>query len=430
MSSVILSWGKKGNKMMHIEDVDNGLKCNCVCPQCNEPLIARNRGEVRTSHFAHATDTFCEGAGETALHIAAKNIICSSNEIMTPDHKFPLGFEENVSRNLLMDYGALSARRIAYDNAKMEQTVRNFRPDILLSIGDKRVYVEITVTNKTKKSKILDFQRNGDLLFEIELDFEKDEYNEKDAFINNVLYNSNNRRWLVISDLDIEKRARSHEFEKESHQSIIITKKRKYLFSNNSKNFNDQLDSYLTKFTQNDRHKLTRFIEDFKELNSALSKDWRESRIQYLSKKDQNEIKKIELLAREMNIPDGFFAPRISNIWALDTHSKVWQFNFVNHFVIKRNVVSTIYLDQIVDWLKNSYPLADFIKGQDNLNHYAINKESDLYDIINLIKGMRSNNIPNLPSHFTIAKNYLDELVKRGLITHIGLAKYAFKDIS
>ncbi len=38
-------------KMVYIEDVPNGLACNCICPQCHEPLIARNGGEIREHHF-------------------------------------------------------------------------------------------------------------------------------------------------------------------------------------------------------------------------------------------------------------------------------------------------------------------------------------------------------------------------------------------
>lgn len=38
---------------MHIDDVPNGAKCNCICKSCNDELIARNGGKLKKHHFAH-----------------------------------------------------------------------------------------------------------------------------------------------------------------------------------------------------------------------------------------------------------------------------------------------------------------------------------------------------------------------------------------
>lgn len=48
-------------KMVYIEDVPNGLACNCRCPQCHEALIARNGGEIREDTRG------CQGTGISTL---------------------------------------------------------------------------------------------------------------------------------------------------------------------------------------------------------------------------------------------------------------------------------------------------------------------------------------------------------------------------
>ena len=49
-------FGLRNNQIVLIEDIPkslNGLRCNCVCPACNEPFEAR-MGDVRRHHFAHS----------------------------------------------------------------------------------------------------------------------------------------------------------------------------------------------------------------------------------------------------------------------------------------------------------------------------------------------------------------------------------------
>jgi hypothetical protein len=74
-------------KMVYIEDVPNGLACNCICPQCHEPLISRNGGEIREHHFAHVSGNECEGAYETAFHLLAKEIISQAKSVMMPKYR-------------------------------------------------------------------------------------------------------------------------------------------------------------------------------------------------------------------------------------------------------------------------------------------------------------------------------------------------------
>lgn len=57
---------------VHIDEVSNGLACDCYCPSCRERLVARNGGAKRIHHFAHAFGVDCENAYETMLHQLAK----------------------------------------------------------------------------------------------------------------------------------------------------------------------------------------------------------------------------------------------------------------------------------------------------------------------------------------------------------------------
>jgi hypothetical protein len=51
-SGLIFAQDKDGN-LVGVDDVPNGLACECSCPFCDGPLIARNNSQKVTSHFAH-----------------------------------------------------------------------------------------------------------------------------------------------------------------------------------------------------------------------------------------------------------------------------------------------------------------------------------------------------------------------------------------
>ncbi|WP_341852596.1 competence protein CoiA family protein [Vibrio vulnificus] len=82
MSVVKLGWGlSKDGKYKHIRSVDNGLKCDCVCPDCLQPLVA-NQGSVKRWHFAHASNSSC--SGESVIHRLAKQVIVNAAQSGLP----------------------------------------------------------------------------------------------------------------------------------------------------------------------------------------------------------------------------------------------------------------------------------------------------------------------------------------------------------
>ena len=56
MNELIFSWAEDANgRMVHVDDVPNGLNCGCTCPCCHERLVAR-QGAILAHGFAHHSD--------------------------------------------------------------------------------------------------------------------------------------------------------------------------------------------------------------------------------------------------------------------------------------------------------------------------------------------------------------------------------------
>ena len=63
-------------RMFEPREVPLGNGCGCVCPACGEAIISKHcmAGKI-APHFAHAPGADCALGYETALHLAAKQLI-------------------------------------------------------------------------------------------------------------------------------------------------------------------------------------------------------------------------------------------------------------------------------------------------------------------------------------------------------------------
>lgn len=74
----------ESDALIHVNNVAKGNKCKCRCPHCRAPLCAKNTGEKREHHFAHAHGHECDGAYESQLHLLAKEVLQETGRIMLP----------------------------------------------------------------------------------------------------------------------------------------------------------------------------------------------------------------------------------------------------------------------------------------------------------------------------------------------------------
>jgi len=63
--------------------VERGLACGCVCPWCEEPLVAR-KGEEREHHFAHLSAVTCEKGLERSLQLGLGQVLGEAEGIYLP----------------------------------------------------------------------------------------------------------------------------------------------------------------------------------------------------------------------------------------------------------------------------------------------------------------------------------------------------------
>lgn len=198
MATVKLGWGKHRNgKLVHINEAERGKQCNCVCPDCETSLIAR-QGDVTAWHFAHSQPVECYG--ESVLHKVAKQIISeaagSQKKFLIPGLEKELVAEDVIGKPYVVNW-KYSQNSLLIAEAKEEIAIGNgLITDILISSNslDSKLAVEIFVTHKKSEFDIQKFSEIKHDVIEIDLS-NVDPLADRNTIEEQVL-NSPNRYWL------------------------------------------------------------------------------------------------------------------------------------------------------------------------------------------------------------------------------------------
>ena len=208
-----LTYGKnQDGRLVHVDDVLNGLACDCTCPECRALLIAR-KGEKNQHHFAHANGADCEDARMTALHKLAQQIIQEEKKIRTPWFK---------------DYCEDKSKEIYFESVSLEQRFKtteiNRRPDCvgIIKNGDKQyeVWIEVKVKHAIDEEKKKDIECLGAICMEVDLSsLLKVQYTERS--IQKALFDVyDNKEWINYPALKKKNEVERKKQEEEEYKTV------------------------------------------------------------------------------------------------------------------------------------------------------------------------------------------------------------------
>jgi hypothetical protein len=161
---MILKYGLQETEIKFIDDVQNGLDCNCKCISCGEELIARNGGEVNEHHFAHRSGNTCEDLNLVLVTYMFKEALEETKELKLP--KVYIKIESCETKLLVNDERVIQVNKII-DFNKNSITVLTSE------------FTELIIVVNLKKSKLkIDFDLEEKDLIEVLIDVSKIESKE------------------------------------------------------------------------------------------------------------------------------------------------------------------------------------------------------------------------------------------------------------
>ncbi|WP_407309434.1 hypothetical protein [Pseudomonas sp. nanlin1] len=87
MSSNRIPFGEREGLLLRADEVENGLRCKCICPGCKHPLNAANQGEKIAPYFRHAQSSACETGFREGVRRAAVALIAEQMNLTLPAYQ-------------------------------------------------------------------------------------------------------------------------------------------------------------------------------------------------------------------------------------------------------------------------------------------------------------------------------------------------------
>lgn len=195
---MLIPFGLQGGKIYHVENVANGLACDCVCPSCRKPLIAKNKGECKRPHFAHAVDTDCLNyEAMTYLHHYAQQLLEEEQSIFLPEFLY-------MPEITLIDYSVLRgqiiklpATKVAFDSIQSEYSWSRYRIDSYGKLKNRSLFIEITVTHENEPEKVAAIRAHDQPAIEIVLTaLHNSDKLYQDEEIRKAVFDPANAHWI------------------------------------------------------------------------------------------------------------------------------------------------------------------------------------------------------------------------------------------
>lgn len=346
--TVQLEYGLRGDNVIYIQELitaEKGKACNCICPACGKPLIAK-LGPHNQWHFAHdGAECNLAKAQQTALHMLAKEIIEDNKKLLFPG----ISIKRNDFLNEVKDYRvqARIPQSIEYrktsvvncDSVSLEKKMSNIVPDIVVTAKGRICLIEIAVTHFVDEEKERKIKEIGLPLFEIDLsDLYHSKFTRKEL-AEAVLNNPNNRTWILNPLYDnAEKWAKDQyskyirlaeeEIEKEDEEETIRAEKRQQRREIGKKKIQGIFEpgNYRKAITALENEE-----ETAKQLNLLHMKA------------------KIDKLPFFLNIP-------ISGEMVFPCDRRIWQNALFDKFVFNRNSedgnIPTVHIKRVQKWIE------------------------------------------------------------------------------
>jgi hypothetical protein len=184
----ILQWGQRDGMLYYIDNVPNGLECNCLCSHCGGKLVAKNAGLIKEHHFAHFSGVECLKAVESAVHKLAKQVLDETKTLLLPpcEGNGPKGMQEYIPSSKIRFESVILEKSANTKNEK-------FRPDATGYVGGKQIFIEFCFTHEVSKEKLELIKATNTSCVEILLNAELQEFGKMEAFLHQA---TESKKWI------------------------------------------------------------------------------------------------------------------------------------------------------------------------------------------------------------------------------------------
>ena len=141
-----------------------------MCVSSVSRAFGCEEGAAAGASFAHTSGDSCQHAVETALHLAAKDVLARRREIVLPAVEVKFPYDKFVKYNFSHKTVPMAPeQRYQLDSVELEQRMSEIIPDVLAKVKNRPLLIEIRVTHKVDEYKLKKIQDLNVSCLEIDL---------------------------------------------------------------------------------------------------------------------------------------------------------------------------------------------------------------------------------------------------------------------
>jgi Competence protein CoiA-like family len=148
-------FGLKDGRLFEPLQVKRGLSCNCLCPGCGGALISKHAPSGKVApYFSHASNSACNTALESALHLAAKQLIEDEHKLYLPELVARVRSKDRSFEHFLRSESIHRGVLARLTRVRVEESAGCIRPDLIVNTCAQEVLVEIAYTSFVTTEKL------------------------------------------------------------------------------------------------------------------------------------------------------------------------------------------------------------------------------------------------------------------------------------
>jgi len=369
LHKIKLAYGQQGEKLVHVNNVANGLKCECVCPGCGSQLIARNKPNSKMrAHFAHYKSQECDSGIESALHKMAIQLIADIKTIVVPEYRKKPEIS-NLNKELYEGQEILyPSKRENFDRVEKEYDRKGYRVDATGFENDNMLHIEIKVTHKVDEEKSKLVASRDEYMIEVDLgSLDPDILMDEDAFKHAVIEDIDNRHWIHHPEGDLRYKQATADLKEQVDKDNYTIKQQRMREQDlrsrqllEEKEELERQENTQQSFQNNQEKTRNKYRVELDLLQQSQTPEWLSS---------LNNSLNTKLTEFEKTHPDKYNTIRtyphltspIPKDWALNTHRIIWQIELYKAFIEEKPIGTRVAAHNVVKWLEDTYGVLPFV---------------------------------------------------------------------
>ncbi|VXC66161.1 conserved hypothetical protein [Pseudomonas sp. 9Ag] len=196
MHETKIPFGERDGILFRAREVENGLRCGCVCPGCKQPLNAANNGEKVIPHFRHAKSNDCFDGFREGVRRAAVALIAQHKQLMLPALIETVRVATQCGR-LLEEKVELQPVVTTAESVERFVDLDGMRGHAVLHQSDRRLIIRIKLSSRMEHERYRPLKGLDHSSMEIDLNhLTLEQINDPASFEHAVLHDPENRNWI------------------------------------------------------------------------------------------------------------------------------------------------------------------------------------------------------------------------------------------